>query len=151
MRITIRPYSDQDFAAVAALEESGIHELYRSSVFVRQMGELFKETFFVAVLNTREPVGYSVGARVQHDLYQAWILRLGVREDQRRKGVGTALLTAVTAALQAGHSCTIRLSVSPNNQPAIRLYESQGFVQEGILTAYFGLGEDRIIMKKDPV
>jgi len=39
--------------------------------------------------------------------------------------------------------------VSPDNQPAIRLYESQGFVQESILPAYFGRGEDRIIMKKN--
>ena len=150
MSITIRPYSDQDFASVTALEESGIHESYRSAVFVRQMGEVCKETFFVAVLNNGEPVGYSVGARVQHDSYQAWILRLGVREDQRRRGVGTALLKAVTDALQTGHTCTIRLSVSPYNQPAIRLYESQGFVVESILPAYFGRGEDRIIMKKNP-
>jgi ribosomal-protein-alanine N-acetyltransferase len=150
MNIIIRPYSDQDFASVTALEESGIHESYRSAVFVRQMGEVGKETFLVAVLNNGEPVGYSIGLRVQHDCYQAWILRLGVREDQRRRGVGTALLKAVTDALQTGHTCTIRLSVSPDNQPAIRLYESQGFVQESILPAYFGRGEDRIIMKKDP-
>jgi ribosomal protein S18 acetylase RimI-like enzyme len=150
MSITIRLYSDQDFAAVAALEESGIHEPYRSAVFVRQMGEICRETFLVGVLNNDEPVGYSVGVHVQHDLYQAWILRLGVREDHRRKGVGTALLKAVTAALQAGHTCTIRLSVSPFNQPAIRLYDSQGFIQEKVLPAYFGRGEDRIIMKKNP-
>ena len=149
MSITIRPYSDQDFASVTALEESGIHEPYRSAVFVRQMGEVCKETFLVAVLDNGEPVGYSVGARVQHDSYQAWILRLGVREDQRRRGGGTALLKAVTDALQTEHTCTIRLSVSPYNQPAIRLYESQGFVQESILPAYFGRGEDRIIMKKN--
>ena len=117
MKLTIRPYSDQDFASVTALEESGIHESYRSAVFVRQMGEVCKETFFVAVLNNGEPVGYSVGARVQHDSYQAWILRLGVREDQRRRGVGTALLKAVTDALQTEHTCTIR-AVRVSIQPA---------------------------------
>ena len=150
MKITIRPYSDQDFAAVTALEESGIHEPYRSAVFVRQMGEVCKETFLVAVLTNDEPVGYTVGAHIQYDPSQAWILRLGVREDQRRKGAGGALLKAITAALKAGHACTIRLSVSPYNQPAIRLYESQGFIQERVLPAYFGPGEDRIIMKKNP-
>ena len=62
MRITIRPYRDEDFLAVAALEESGLHEPYRSAVFIRQMGEVCTGTFFVAVTDTGEPVGYTVGA-----------------------------------------------------------------------------------------
>jgi ribosomal protein S18 acetylase RimI-like enzyme len=149
MRCDIRTYRDEDFVAVAALEESGLHEPYRSAVFVRQMGEVCNETFLVAVPDDGEPVGYTVGAGVQHDFSNAWILRLGVREDQRRKGIGSALLEAVTDALQARHACTIRLTVSPENQPAIRLYERQGFVREKVVAAYFGLGEDRIIMKKN--
>jgi ribosomal-protein-alanine N-acetyltransferase len=148
MSIAIRTYHNEDFAAVAALEESGLHEPYRSAVFVRQMGEVCKETLLVAVPDGGEPVGYTVGAAVQHDLCKAWILRMVVREDQRRKGIGSALLKAVTNALQARHVCTIYLTVSPENQPAIRLYERQGFVREKIVTAYFGQGEDRIIMKK---
>ena len=148
MSITIRPYRDEDFIAVAALEKSGLHEPYRSAVFVRQMGEVCKETFFVAVTDGDEPVGYTVGAAVQHNSTEAWILRMGVRDDQRRKGIGSALLKSVTGALQARHARTIRLSVSPLNLPAIRLYERQGFVQDKIIPAYFGAGEDRVLMKK---
>ena len=148
MSITIRPYRDEDFVAVAALEESGLHESYRSAVFVRQMGEVCKETFLVAVPDGGEPVGYAVGAVVQHDVSAAWILRMGVRDDQRRKGIGAALLKSVTGALQVRHARTIRLSVSPKNLPAIRLYEGQGFVQEKNIPAYFGNGEERTIMKK---
>jgi ribosomal-protein-alanine N-acetyltransferase len=148
MSIIIRPYRDEDFVAVTALEESGHHEPYRSAVFVRQMGEICKETFLVAVPDEGEPVGYTVGASVQHDLSEAWILRMGVREDQQRKGIGSALLKSVTTALQARHVRTIRLSVSPENLHAIMLYKGQGFVEEKILPAYFGRGEDRIIMRK---
>jgi ribosomal-protein-alanine N-acetyltransferase len=148
MSIAIRTYRNEDFAAVAALEESGLHEPCRSAVFVRQMGEVCKETFLVAVPDGGEPVGYTVGAYVQHDFCEAWILRMGVREDQRRKGIGSALLEAVTDSLLVRHACTIRLSVSPENQPAIRLYEKHGFVREKIVAAYFGPGEGRIIMKK---
>lgn len=148
MNITIRPYRDEDFLAVAALEESGLHEPYRSAVFVRQMGEVCKETFFVAVPDGGEPVGYTVGATVQHDFSEAWILRMGVREDQRRKGIGSSLLKSVTGALQAQHARTIWLSVSPENLPAIRLYEREGFIREKVIPAYFGEGEARIIMRK---
>jgi ribosomal-protein-alanine N-acetyltransferase len=148
MSITIRPYRDEDFWAVSALEESGLHEAYRSSVFVRQMGEVCRETFLVAVHDGGDPVGYTVGAVVQHDFYEAWILRLGVQENQQRKGIGSILLKSVTGALLARHARTIRLSVSPENLPAIRLYERQGFIRENVIPAYFGKGGDRIIMKK---
>jgi len=148
MSITIRPYRNEDFAAVTSLEESGLHEPYRSAVFIRQMGEVCKETFLVAVPDGGEPVGYTVGIIVQHDVSEAWILRMGVRDDQRRKGIGSALLKSVADILQARYVRTIRLSVSPKNLPAIRLYEGQEFVQEKIIPAYFGRGEDRIIMEK---
>ncbi len=144
----IRLYDDADFAGVTLLEQSGLHEPYRSAVFVRQMGEVCKETFFVAVNDEEEPVGYTVGSRVQDDFREAWILRLGVREDQRRKGIGAALLKAVLDALRVRNVCTVRLTVSLKNQPAIHLYERQGFSQEKIAPAYFGRGEDRSIMKK---
>jgi ribosomal-protein-alanine N-acetyltransferase len=148
MNVTIRPYRDEDFASVTALEEAGYHEPFRSAVFVRQMGGVCKDTFLVAVTDGRGAVGYAVGTGVQHDFHEAWILRLGVREDQRRKGIGSLLLEAVTDALLARHVRTIRLSVAPENLPAIRLYEGRGFVREKVVPAYFGKGEDRIIMKK---
>ena len=147
MSISIRFYRDEDFVAVAALEEPGLHEPNRSAVFVRQMGEVCKDTFLVAVIDDGDPVGYTVGTSVQHNFREAWILRRGVRADHRRKGIGAALLKSVTGALQERHAGTIRFSVSPK-KPAIRLYEGQGFGQEKIIPTYFGLGEDRIIMKK---
>jgi ribosomal-protein-alanine N-acetyltransferase len=112
------------------------------------MAEVYSETFHVAVLDDGV-IGYTIGIFVQHNPVEAWILRLGVREDQRRTGAGTALLAAVIDALYTHQVQTIRLSVSPGNQPALRLYEKQGFIQEKFVRAYFGPGEDRTIMKKE--
>jgi ribosomal protein S18 acetylase RimI-like enzyme len=148
MNFTIRTYKEDDFPAVTALEESGHHEPYRSAVFIRQMAGVCSETFLVAVLDDGA-IGYTIGTFVQHNPIEAWILRIGVREDQRRTGAGTALLAAIMDVLYTHHVQTIRLSVSPDNQPALRLYEKQGFVQEKFVRAYFGPGEDRIIMKKE--
>ncbi len=72
-----------------------------------------------------------------------------MREDLRRTGAGTALLAALMDILYTHSVQTIRLSVSPLNQPALSLYGKQGFVQEKFVRAYFGTGEDRIIMKKE--
>jgi ribosomal protein S18 acetylase RimI-like enzyme len=148
MNFSIRTYKDDDFPAVTALEESGLHEPYRSAVFIRQMAEICSDTFLVAVLEDGA-IGYTIGTIVHHTPVEAWILRIGVREDQRRMGAGTALLAAVMDALYTHHVQTIRLSVSPGNTPALRLYNKQGFVQEKFVQAYFGPGEDRIIMKKE--
>ena len=46
--LQIRPYRDDDFAEVTGLESAGVHERYRSAVFVRQMGALAPATFLVA-------------------------------------------------------------------------------------------------------
>jgi len=148
MNFTIRTYNDDDFPVVTSLEESGLHEPYRSAVFIRQMAEVCSETFLVAVLE-EGTIGYTIGTLVQHNPVEAWILRIGVREDQRRTGAGTALLAEVMDALYKHYVQTIRLSVSPGNQPALRFYEKQGFEQEKIIRAYFGPGADRIIMKKE--
>jgi ribosomal protein S18 acetylase RimI-like enzyme len=148
MKVSIRTYEDDDFPAVSALEESGLHKPYRSAVFVRQMAEICPETFLVAVLDGRA-IGYTIGTFVQHTPAEAWILRIGVDEDQRGRGTGTALLAALMDILHTHSVQTIRHSVSPVNQPALRLYGKQGFVREKFVRAYFGTGEDRIIMKKE--
>lgn len=146
--VVIRPYGDADFAAVHQLEQAGGHESYRSAVFVRQMAIICKQTFLVATLEG-ETIGYSVGAVVQGDPEEAWILRIGVREDQRRNGVGSILVAELTELFSTLGVRTVRLTVSPWNQPAHGLYLKSRFVQESYLEGYFGKDEDRIVMRKE--
>jgi ribosomal protein S18 acetylase RimI-like enzyme len=148
MKVIIRTFEDDDFPAVSALEGSGLHEPYRSAVFVRQMAEICAETFLVALFDGRA-IGYIIGTFVQHSPAEAWILRIGVKEDQRGRGTGTALLATLLEVLFTHNVQTIRLSVSPGNQPALRLYRKQGFIQEKFVCDYFGNGEDRIIMRME--
>jgi ribosomal-protein-alanine N-acetyltransferase len=145
--IKIRTYQNDDFLSVTALEEAGIHGTYRSAVFVRQMSACCTDTFLVAV-DGSQPVGYSIGIIVQNNPVQAWILRLAVSEAYRRNGVGTALVSAMIDRFGKKGVHEIFLTVSPENQPARHLYQQQGFVQEQEYPAYFGSGQDRLILKK---
>lgn len=146
--VTIRPYDDSVFPQIHRLEMAGGHETYRSAVFIRQMGIVCRNTFLVATLDG-ETVGYSIGALVQGEPREAWILRMGVREDQRRNGVGSILLTELLDVLRTLGVRTVRLTVSPWNVPALGLYQKTAFVQESYHEAYFGKDEDRIVMVKE--
>lgn len=140
-------YRDEDFPAVHRLEMAGGHEPYRSAVFVRQMGIVCHNTFLVATRDG-EPVGYAVGALVQENPRDAWILRIGVREDLRRTGIGSDLLAGILEIFRKRGVHTVRLTVSPENRAANALYVKAGFVQESFCRAYFGEGGDRIVMVK---
>jgi ribosomal-protein-alanine N-acetyltransferase len=146
--VSVRLYEDSDFPSVLRLEEAGGHEPYRSAVFIRQTGIVCRNTFLVAILDT-EQVGYAIGALVQGEPRESWILRMGVRDDQRRNGVGTILLTELLEVFRTLGVRTVRLTVSPWNVPALGLYLKSAFVQESYHEAYFGKDEDRIVMRKE--
>lgn len=58
-------------------------------------------------------------------------LEVIVREDWRGKGVGRALMTRVLDWAQTSALSKIALAVYAHNLPAIALYRSLGFVEEG--------------------
>ncbi|WP_169767356.1 GNAT family N-acetyltransferase [Campylobacter curvus] len=70
------------------------------------------------------------------------IYSLAVSPKARGKGIGKALLAAVTAKFD-----TLRLEVRTDNQKAINLYESFGFKKGKILSGYYDDGCDGIEMK----
>jgi ribosomal-protein-alanine N-acetyltransferase len=146
MATGIRPYRDDDFETVMAIERGEDGSDYQSAVFVRQSGVLFPQTFFV-LEHEGTAAGFTVGGGVQGDGGRAWVLRLKVRADLRGRGFGRRLLSHLLDALHERGVAEILLSVSPNNIPAVRLYESSGFDVAGKEERYFGDGEDRLVMR----
>ncbi|WP_292368272.1 GNAT family N-acetyltransferase [Methanoregula sp. UBA64] len=146
-KLRVRPYADEDFSAVVALEINGIHEPYRSAVFVRQQVALSPDTFLVGV-EEETIVGFTVAAIVHDRPNTAWILRMMVGNGFRHCGIGTGLLREMCRLLAGRGVREIFLTVSPKNEPAVRLYTREGFNKESLVPAYFGNGEDRFIMKR---
>lgn len=60
------------------------------------------------------------------------ILRLGVREQYRKRGLATALLRQVTQDV-----ATVMLNVRKGNDPAIRLYRKHGFEITGTMPQHY--------------
>ena len=144
--VSIREYRDDDFAAVCALNEMGRTPSYEGAVFVRQAGVLYRPTFLCAVCHG-EVCGYTIGAPVTGG-GAAWVIRLGVLPSFRGRGLGRALMEALEERFRAAGMQELSLSVHPENRPARSLYDSLGYRVAETIPAYFGEGEDRVIMKK---
>ncbi|MBE5996350.1 MAG: ribosomal-protein-alanine N-acetyltransferase [Lachnospiraceae bacterium] len=75
------------------------------------------------------------------------ITKISVRPDQRRKGIGKALLKALQAKMPEHGVRKIFLEVRVSNAAAIRLYESCGFEQVGERKKYYSDPvEDALVM-----
>lgn len=76
-------------------------------------------------------------------------LGLMVASGHRRRGIGRSLLEQAITWAQAAGVHKLELHVFPWNEPAIALYESFGFVREGVRFAHYlrdGAEVDAILM-----
>jgi ribosomal-protein-alanine acetyltransferase len=83
-------------------------------------------------------------------LDEADLNSIAVRVDFRRKGIGDAIMLAMTEILPANGVATINLEVRVSNMPAIKLYKKYGFNECGVRPGYYlDNGEDALIMKRE--
>ena len=69
--------------------------------------------------------------RLNHATFEGWISDLVVRESDRGRGIGRALLAAVVAEWRLRGSHRLELEVSYDRTAARALYEAAGFVEMG--------------------
>lgn len=112
---------------------------------LRQLFDLHAPGWVVAEKGT-DLVGYSLIAP-DFDRNTAWLLALGVRADCRGKHIGQRLLERSLHSLQRVNVTHVMLTVAPDNQPAITLYEKTGFTVTKRQENYLGPGEHRLLME----
>ncbi len=86
---------------------------------------------------------------VQPSLGEAELLRVAVRPEARRSGLGRALLRESQARLEARGIRTLLLEVRVSNAPARALYEAEGWRGEGLRRGYYRDGEDAALYRKE--
>jgi ribosomal-protein-alanine N-acetyltransferase len=78
----------------------------------------------------------------------AQILTVGVLPSARRRGIGALLLRALVTEARRRRATEVLLEVRMDNQPARKLYESQGFVMIGSRRGYYDHGRvDAVVMR----
>ena len=159
--VRVRPARLADQAALTELEaiawsaESGFPSTmatdHRTTTFFDAGNP--PEAFLVAELDGRV-VGYirlRPPSKLPENAHVIQVQGLAVHPDARRRGVATGLLGAAEETLRERGTRKLTLRVLSTNEPAIRLYERQGFVREGTLLEEFcinGRFVDDVIMAK---
>ncbi len=95
--------------------------------------------FFVCKDDENRPVGYISYYQIRDE---AFINNVCVTKDARRQGAGRMLVQRAAQSAQDNGASFLSLEVRSKNEPAVKLYESEGFEVEGIRRRYYSDPED---------
>ena len=77
------------------------------------------------------------------------VTNVAVRKDRQREGIGNFLMESMVRLACERGITMIHLEVRAGNETAIRLYERQGFVKDGLRKAYYtDPTEDAVLMTR---
>jgi len=144
---TIREATVTDLAATAALENAVFDHNAYPAFFFRQAYDVFGDFFLVAEDEQAGVIGYTIGGKSSSGAV-GWVLSIAVNPSHRRKGVARALMEALAERLDDAGASSIRLTVEPDNGPAIAAYLRLGFTAVETDPDYFGPGDVRTVMEK---
>jgi len=139
----IRCVDTSDASGVYAVERSCFNDPYPPA-FLDSLIETERDRFLVAV-DGGKVVGYTVGTVSGTEGH---IISVAVDPRNRRRGIGTRLLSSVTRRLVERGVEEIHLEVRKGNRAAISFYERMGFRIFSEITHYYGDGEDAWVLRR---
>jgi [ribosomal protein S18]-alanine N-acetyltransferase len=149
MTVVLGPLTRTDAARCAELESQLFDgdDPWPARAFLAELEA--KYNHYVAARVDDKLVGYGGIARLgRKKPYEYEIHTIGVDAAYQGKGIGRQLLTAL---LEYANGGTIFLEVRTDNDAAISLYESVGFVRVGMRRRYYrASGADAYTMRRDP-
>jgi [ribosomal protein S18]-alanine N-acetyltransferase len=149
MTAVLGPVTRTDAARCAELESQLFEgdDPWPARVFLAELEA--KHNHYVAARVDDKLVGYGGIARLgRKKPYEYEIHTIGVDAAYQGQGIGRQLLTAL---LEYANGGTIFLEVRTDNDAAISLYESVGFVRVGMRRRYYrASGADAYTMRRDP-
>lgn len=125
----IRPYEAADFSGLDALWREAFPNdppRNRADVSVPAKLAMNDDLLFVAVED-----GAVIGSIMAgYDGHRGWLYSVAVRQDAKRRGIGTALVQTAEAALRKLGCCKINLQVRSTNTAVVDFYKRLGFAVE---------------------
>ena len=140
----IRPIKEQDLEGIMELvEKTELLTLERAGIYW-MFWHSFRDTCFVAV-EKENPIGIILGYLDQADQTAGYTHELGVDQNYRGKGIGTALLTAFEDKIKQERRTKVSLNTLPENENARKFYLNRGYTPNII----HKFGKERIEFTKN--
>ena len=152
--VGLRPMQRTDLDAVLAIEERAFPQPWSRSFFEKELAASQAactvavagdgQTAVVAPKVEPKILGYSVCWRVLDELH---LLNVAVHPEHRGGTIGRRLVEAVLDDGRLTGARVVYLEVRAGNVAARRLYRRLGFRDLGVRRAYYGPGQDAIVME----
>lgn len=146
----LRLVGETDLATLEILDKEVFNDVAYSMLYLRSMYNLFRKTWCVAE-HEGDLAGYAMVCP-NSDNTEAWLMGLAVSSRYQGRGFGRGLMTrAMVLMMEAGVSDAY-ITVRPDNDAALHLYQEFGFTQEGEEHEdYYGTGEPRKVLHRSLV
>lgn len=145
--IQIRKMNKSDIPLVQIIERSSFTDPWAWETLDEAVS-LFSETVFVAE-KTGSLLGYIIcGVEDTGEERYGHICSLAVALDNRRAGVGTALVRMAEKATMVQRATAMQLEVRVSNKAAIQFYTGLGYEPVFQICGYYADTEDAIVMMR---
>ncbi len=138
----IRRYMDSDLDAVLQIANRSLSEYYGVDL-IQDLAVQWPDGFLIYDF-LRSPGGFIVGTR--YSPTEGRILLLAVKEELRRRGIGTLLLGDFLEVCRRDGLMSLRLEVKTDNEDAIRFYKWHSFSITSTLKRYYTDSSDAYVM-----
>ena len=99
-------------------------------------------------MEDQQIVGYLLGWKILNEFH---LNNIAVHNNFQKKHIGRSLILHVIERLVSQNIHRIYLEVSADNKSARLLYDSMGFLQDGVRTDYYAKGDHAILYHLDVV
>jgi len=143
--LRIEPMTPEDVHAAAAIEgPTRLDETHLRDEMARAWSRMW------VARRGADVVGFLAAWHVADELH---VLNVATHSDQRRRGIGRALMQEAVTYARAHDVRHVLLEVRRSNRAAIALYRDRGFFAMGIRARYYPDGEDAVdmVLAFDPV
>ena len=153
IQLTIRPFEPSDLDSVYDIERRSFPHPWSRIQF--SLSYRRNQCGFLVAVGNGKVVGYVIAEkakRIEPRKFQVkrctHLLNIAVDPRLRRKGVGNALMEAITARVREEGVKNIWLEVRTSNSPARNFYSRIGFQEKGRKPRYY-LSEDAVVLMKE--